>query len=270
MENMHLYNAGRGTYFDRTINIMAWTENSLLKIGRYCSIARNCTFLLDGNHRADWVTTSTMIKGLVTPEINDELHFLGHNPSKGDIIIGNDVWIGTEAMIMPGIHIGNGAVIAARSLVTKNVKPYSVVGGNPAEFLYYRFDKAIINTLQEIKWWDWPDSEVKKASQLLWNKNIDQFIEYALKINETVSKISITKVEDRGCKVFLINNTSKKIKVEAKFTTDLDIVECIVPLEMESDLEYWVSAPQSPHSRYIKIVDPESLKILARQDLNPL
>jgi acetyltransferase-like isoleucine patch superfamily enzyme len=94
MENLHLLKTGRGTYFDRNINILSWTNDSKVIVGRYCSIARDCTFLLNANHRPDWVTTSTMLLGLVNPEIDEYLnHTLGHNSSRGDIVIGNDVWI---------------------------------------------------------------------------------------------------------------------------------------------------------------------------------
>jgi chloramphenicol O-acetyltransferase type B len=87
--------------------------------------------------------------------------------SKGDTIIGNDVYIGTEAMIMPGVIIGDGAVIAARAVVTKNVPPYSIIGGNPAKKIKMRFEKNIIRSLLKIKWWDWPHDVVEKNLNLL-------------------------------------------------------------------------------------------------------
>jgi virginiamycin A acetyltransferase len=83
-------------------------------------------------------------------------------PNKGDTIIGNDVWIGHEALIMPAVTIGDGAIIASRSVVTKDVPPYSIVGGNPAKIIRQRFDGATIETLLEIKWWDWPIEKITK------------------------------------------------------------------------------------------------------------
>jgi len=83
-------------------------------------------------------------------------------PNKGDTIIGNDVWIGHEALIMPAVSIGDGAIIGSRSVVTKNVPPYSIVAGNPAKVIRYRFDDKTIATLLEIKWWDWPIEKINQ------------------------------------------------------------------------------------------------------------
>lgn len=77
-------------------------------------------------------------------------------PNKGNTIIGNDVWIGHQALIMPAVKIGDGAIIASRSVVTKDVPPYAIVGGNPAKFIRYRFDEEVIQKLSEIQWWNWP------------------------------------------------------------------------------------------------------------------
>jgi virginiamycin A acetyltransferase len=90
-------------------------------------------------------------------------------PSRGDTIVGNDVWIGYEAVIMPGVKIGNGAVIAAKSVVTKDVPPYTVVGGNPARLIKQRFSDAEVAQLLEIKWWDW---DIEKIT-----RNIDKIME---------------------------------------------------------------------------------------------
>lgn len=83
-------------------------------------------------------------------------------PNKGDTIIGNDVWIGHQSLIMPAVSIGDGAIIALRSVVTKNVPPYSIVGGNPAKMIRQRFDDETIARLLEIKWWDWPLEKITK------------------------------------------------------------------------------------------------------------
>lgn len=83
-------------------------------------------------------------------------------PNKGDMIIGHDVWIGHEALIMPAVTIGNGAIIASRSIVTKDVAPYTIVGGNPAKLIRQRFSDEIIESLENIKWWDWPIETINK------------------------------------------------------------------------------------------------------------
>ena len=96
----------------------------------------------------------------------------------GDTIIGNDVWIGSEAMIMSGIKIGDGAVIAARSLVTKDVLPYTIVGGNPAVYIKSRFEKYEIDKLLTMKWWNWKEETIKKCMPLICNPKIDGLWEY--------------------------------------------------------------------------------------------
>ena len=100
----------------------------------------------------------------------------GHPSTKGDIIIGNDIWIADNVTIMSGITIGDGAVIANNSHVIKNVEPYSIVGGNPAKFIKYRFTPKQIKCLLEIKWWYWDDEKINQHTSLLCNENIDDFI----------------------------------------------------------------------------------------------
>jgi lipopolysaccharide transport system ATP-binding protein len=102
---------------------------------------------------------------------------MGHPSCKGDIIVGNDVWIGAQSTIMSGIKIGDGAIVAAGALVTKDVEPFSVVGGNPAKHLKYRFDEQQIKDLLDIAWWDWEESKIKKEAMILWSQDINYFIE---------------------------------------------------------------------------------------------
>jgi virginiamycin A acetyltransferase len=124
-----------------------------LVIGKFCSFAEEVTFVMNGaNHRMDGSTYPFNIFGngweKYTPSLDDL-------PLKGDTMIGNDVWIGQNATIMPGITIGDGAIIAAQSVVTKNVEPYTIVGGNPAKPLRARFSKEDIADLLTIQWWNW-------------------------------------------------------------------------------------------------------------------
>jgi acetyltransferase-like isoleucine patch superfamily enzyme len=139
-------------------------------IGKFCSIAKNVTFILSGTHKTDYISTypfSILMKHRTT--VNSVVYH------KGNIIVGNDVWIGYGATIMPGITISDGAVIGAMSVVTKNVEPYAIVAGNPAKLIRRRFDNKTITQLLKIKWWDWPDKKIKKNMRYLSSNNITTF-----------------------------------------------------------------------------------------------
>jgi len=176
-ENLNLWKAGRGTYYDRNVNIISWSDQYNIRLGNYNSIGRDCNFFLHANHRPDWVTTSSQLFGPVTPEIADMHMQMGHPSCKGDIVIENDVWIGAKSTIMSGIKISNGAVIAAGSTVTKDVPPYAIVAGNPGKIVKYRFYKDQIDKLLKIAWWDWDEDKIKENAMLMWSDNIDEFIE---------------------------------------------------------------------------------------------
>lgn len=141
----------------------------LLIIGRFCSIAAEVRFIMNGgNHPTDWLTTYPFpIFGsgweAATPE---------RWPMKGDTIVGNDVWIGYGAIIMPGVTIGNGAIIATGSVVTKDVPAFAIVGGNPAEVIRYRFDKETVRRLEQICWWDWDVEKVTRNVRAICSADI--------------------------------------------------------------------------------------------------
>ena len=139
--------------------VYAWDDKTKLVIGKYCSIAENVTFLLGGNHRVDWISTYPFSEFQVTWPTASGL--VGHPATRGDINVGNDVWIGHGATILSGIRIGDGAVIGAGSVVSKDVAPYSIVAGNPAREIRSRFSAKEIERLLKIKWWDWPEDLVK-------------------------------------------------------------------------------------------------------------
>jgi acetyltransferase-like isoleucine patch superfamily enzyme len=162
------YKIGRWTYGRPEV---LGQHEAELTIGSFCSIASGVKIVLGGEHRHDWVTTYPF--NVIFPEAQG---FTGHPHSKGDVSIGNDVWIGQDACIFSGVRVGDGAVIAARSVLRKSVAPYSIVGGNPAQHLGYRFDKAIISALQEIAWWDWPLEKIKEAWPLLMITDIEAFV----------------------------------------------------------------------------------------------
>jgi acetyltransferase-like isoleucine patch superfamily enzyme len=162
---------------------LVWNQDDVkLYIGNFCSIAEGVKILLGGNHRIDWVTTYPF--GHRHTNIFNKFNGIGHPSTKGDVIIGNDVWIGEGAKIMSGVIIGDGAVIANDSHVVKNVEPYSIVGGNPAKFIKYRFESEQIEKLLKIQWWNWDDSKINEFTPLLCNEDIDKFIEEALKVSD--------------------------------------------------------------------------------------
>jgi virginiamycin A acetyltransferase len=177
MENIHLWKSDRGTYFDRNVNIISWSDEYKINVGKYCSIGRDCNFFLHANHRPDWVTTSSQLLGPVTPEIADMHMKMGHPSCKGDIVIGDDVWIGAKSTIMSGVKIGNGAIVGATSTVTKDVPPYAIVAGNPAKIVKYRFTENQIKSLLKISWWDWSEDRIKTEAMNMWSDNIDEFID---------------------------------------------------------------------------------------------
>ncbi len=152
--------------------VFSWGEEATLRIGKFCSFAEGVKILLGGEHRIDWVTTYPL--SILFDQAD---HYPGHPRTKGDVIIGNDVWVAMDAMIFSGVKIGNGAVISARSIVVKDVPAYAVVGGNPAEVIRYRFDETTRNALQTIAWWDWPEKKIRDTLPLLLSTDITRFIE---------------------------------------------------------------------------------------------
>jgi chloramphenicol O-acetyltransferase type B len=153
-------------YLDELDNETEPENIDQLIIGKFCSIATGAKFMMCGTqgHNYNWIAVHPL-HGF------DDAFFPGHQ-WKGNTIIGNDVWIGAEAMIMPGIKIDDGAVIATRSVVTKNVGPYEIWGGNPARFIKKRFRNDEIEKLLEIKWWDWDESTLKRNLNLLRSDNV--------------------------------------------------------------------------------------------------
>ena len=142
-------------------------EDANLFIGKYCSIANHVTIFLGGNHRTDWISTYPFSDISAYPEAKT---IVGHPATKGNVTIENDVWIGYGSMILSGVHIHTGAVIAAGSVVTKDVGPYEIWGGNPCRFIKKRFSETQIAELLESKWWDKSDAEVRKLIPKLCNQ----------------------------------------------------------------------------------------------------
>ncbi len=140
-------------------NITILSKVNKIVIGNFCSIARNVT-IQEFNHNMNKRTTYYVGKNIFHEKWENE------NVSKGDIVIGNDVWIGGHCVILSGVKIGNGAVIAANSVVSSDVPDYAIVAGSPAKVIKYRFDSDTIKTLQEEKWWQWDIDTIKKNKHL--------------------------------------------------------------------------------------------------------
>ena len=134
-----------------------------LKIGKFCSIACGAKFLFtSGNHAMQ--SLSTYPFPIFFEEWNlDARDICSAWDNKGDIIIGSDVWIGYEAVIMAGVTIGDGAIIGTRAVVTKDVPPYTIVGGVPAKIIRKRFDDATIERLENLRWWDWDAAKIQRS-----------------------------------------------------------------------------------------------------------
>jgi virginiamycin A acetyltransferase len=172
---------GEYTYYDDPEDSEGFERNVLylfpfigdrLVIGRYCAIAKGVRFVMNGaNHRMSGFSTYPFqIFGggweRVTPA-PEEL------PFKGDTVVGNDVWLGYEALVMPGVRIGDGAIVATRSVVTSDVPPYTVVGGNPARPLRRRFPEEVVEALLEIRWWDWDAERVTRKLEAIVSADLE-------------------------------------------------------------------------------------------------
>lgn len=166
---------GDYTYYDDPVDAENFERNVLyhfpfigdkLIIGKFCAIARDVKFIMNGaNHKTSGISTYPFqIFGNGWEKVMPEP---GDLPYKGDTVIGNDVWIGFEALIMPGVKVGNGAIIAARSVVTSDIPAWSVVGGNPARVIRSRFPADSIATLEKLAWWDWPVEKISRHLPLI-------------------------------------------------------------------------------------------------------
>ena len=164
------YAIGRGSYGG--LSVIEFGEGAKLRVGAYCSIAAQVTVLLGGEHRTDWVTTYPF------SELDQRFAQIeGHPRTKGDVEIGNDVWVGREALILSGVKIGDGAVVAARAVVTRDVPAYAIVAGQPAKMLRHRFPEDVVERLLRIAWWDWPPERVTVAIPHLLATDITGFLE---------------------------------------------------------------------------------------------
>ena len=146
-----------------------------LSIGKFCSFGSGIEIYLAGEHNYNWVTTYPLsILAEFIPNL-PKIPLEGH--TKGNVVIGNDVWVGNGVRILSGVTIGDGAVIGLNSVVAKSIPPYAVAAGSPSRVVRYRFDEETIQRLLTIKWWDWPIEKITDFALLLTSNRIDEFLE---------------------------------------------------------------------------------------------
>lgn len=172
---------GEYTYYDDPEDSEDFERNVLyhypflgdkLIIGKFCAIARGTQFIMNGaNHKLSGISTYPFqIFGNGWEKVMPKPEEL---PYKGDTVIGNDVWIGYDALIMPGVHIGNGAIVSSRSVVVADIPAYTIVGGNPARQIKQRFDSETVARLELLAWWDWPIETITQHLELIVSGDID-------------------------------------------------------------------------------------------------
>ena len=161
---------GRGSYVNDT-TLYCWDSSFSVSIGRYSSLAAGLTFIGGGEHDFDWVSSYPFIDRWNIKSFEK----LKRPRFKGPIVIGNDVWIAGNVTILSGVTIGDGAVVAAGAVVTRNVDPYTIVGGVPAKIIRLRFDDETAQALQKIAWWNWGRSKIESEISLM--KDPSSFIE---------------------------------------------------------------------------------------------
>ncbi|HNA87128.1 MAG TPA: CatB-related O-acetyltransferase [Nitrospira sp.] len=164
------YKFGKWTY--GIPKIYQWGEGANLTVGAFCSIADGVQIFLGGEHRTDWVSTYPF------PVFWESARAIpGHPGTKGDVVIGNDVWIGHEAVILSGVRIGDGAVVGARAVIRSDVPPYHIAAGNPARVVRARFDEMTINRLLALAWWDWDDEKISRAVRFMTSQDVGEFLD---------------------------------------------------------------------------------------------
>jgi len=172
-EKFPQYEIGKCSYGH--FRVRSRNKIATLKIGAFCSFAGGVQIFLGGEHRTDWVTTFPfpVLWSDFAGDIQDcEI-------THGDVVIGNDVWIGTEALLMSGVNVGNGAVIGARAVVTRDVPAYAIVAGVPAKMVRMRFDEKQIARLEALAWWNWDDQKIGKFIPKLLSGDVESFLELA-------------------------------------------------------------------------------------------
>ena len=174
---------GDYTYYDDDTDPPGFERNNVLFnypefgdrliIGKFCALAQGTTFIMGpANHRTGSASTYPFnVFGVAWTEATPD--HMSQLPRKGDTVVGNDVWLGRECVVMPGVKIGDGAIVAAYSVVTRDVAPYTVAGGNPARFIKNRFDEELTGLLLRLKWWELPPEELVAWLPILCGENLE-------------------------------------------------------------------------------------------------
>ncbi|MGE5548217.1 MAG: CatB-related O-acetyltransferase [Solirubrobacterales bacterium] len=168
---------GRGTYGVSRAMFHGISPKVPVEIGNFCSIAHDARIFCLVGHPTDLPTTYPLRTLLLHPDKGNQ-----DAVARGPVRIGHDVWIGSEAVIMDGVTIGNGAVVAARAVVTKDVPPYAIVGGNPARVIRHRFAPEIVAALLEIEWWFWPDERIREFESFFYG-DVESFVAAAQRLD---------------------------------------------------------------------------------------
>lgn len=162
---------GDYSYYAPTVHVFAG-DTAVVRIGKFSSVAADAHFFVGGMHRTDWVTSYGLRAVFELPGAYED----GTPTTRGDIEVGHDCWIALESVVLSGVTIGNGAVVATRSVVTKDVRPYAIVAGNPAREVGRRFPDDQVEALERIAWWDWPIEKVLEHVEELSSPDLAAFI----------------------------------------------------------------------------------------------
>lgn len=208
-----------------------------LQIGKYCAMAENIMFMIDVNHNYNALCMGNV------PELQGERGRVEQR-ARGEIIIQNDVWIGHGAVIMDGVTIHNGAVVATNAVVTKDVPPYAIVGGNPAKVIRYRFDESTIQKLESIAWWDW-ESEKIIENKAKMRGEVKEFANYFYKMDENRKYEPIKRLTEGKSFLYYLDINEpypiwkKVIKqfVQSLSGTESELILYMSPSENDFDLK---------------------------------
>jgi acetyltransferase-like isoleucine patch superfamily enzyme len=166
------YTLGIGTYGMPKVHDDE--EGTTLRIGAFCSISSEVQIFLGKNHRVDWISSYPF-----PAFFKEAQHIEEFGVSRGDVTIGSDVWLCANCIILSGVTIGHGAVIGAGAVVSRDVAPYSIVAGNPAKHVRWRFEESIRQALLATAWWDWPEAELRGIVEILCSDRVKDLLAYA-------------------------------------------------------------------------------------------
>ena len=178
----NLAEIGKWRYGNPTV--YRWDWKSKIIIGNFCSLGPDINFYVGADHRSDWVSTSPLPASQFSETFKKANLIKNFSTSKGDIVIGHDVWIGGRSTILSGVKIGTGAIIAAGSIVVNDVMPYTISGGNPNREIKKRFEEEIIKKLLHTEWWLMEDKQIDELSKYLLSSDFENFFSFVKRIKK--------------------------------------------------------------------------------------